>query len=186
MTARDDLLCDLVTRLGAVTTSQARQAAGFPSPATAQRALRRLWQERRISRHRSTTPGGEWIWTPRRVPGDVAHRLAVAECYVALGCPRDFHPEFRIGTVRADALFWREGRPWWLEAERSHNDLAGKLRRYTLLAASREWRDLWPTFPVLLLVVRSPAAIPRAEALPSPPKVVRTIDMLRSERRAVR
>lgn len=167
--------------LAAVTTTQARRAIPFPSSGTAQRALRRLWEARRISRHRSTAPGGEWIWTPRRVPGDIPHRLAIADCYIALGCPRDFHPEFRIGLIRADALFWLDGRPWWLEVERSHNDLADKMRRYLLTAAGLEWRDLWRTFPRLLLVVGSPAKVASAESIPSPPKTVSTISMIRED-----
>ena len=175
-TLRDEAIVDLVALLGAMTTGQIERAlfAGRYSRRTAQRRLRALREARRLTAvgHRAM---GDFVWTPaKRRYGDLEHRIAVSQVYCDLGCPHEWTGEFVLGQLRADALFWLAGRPWLLEVERSHNDLGRKLEAYRNVWQGREWRDLFAEFPRILLVVPSPAHIARAEALPSPPKVVCT------------
>lgn len=115
------------------------------------------------------------MWVPLRSrKGDIPHMLAVTQAWIDLSCPQDFHTEFVLGSVRADALFWQGSLPFCLEVERSHNDLEHKLTKYLDTWRGGSWRELLPSFPYLLLVVPSPAYIERAEALQGPPRIVCT------------
>lgn len=181
LTPRDERIAQDIVRIGALTTSQVARAH-FPRMASSQRmAQRRLLALREAKRlDRRAQVRGDYVWLPARSRmGDIDHRLMIAQAWVELSTPRDFWTEYTLGPLRADALFWLGSRAFLLEVERSHNDLARKLARYTDAWRDKAlWREQFAEFPYLLLIVPSPAHVERAAAMPSPPKTVCTIGSL--------
>lgn len=139
----------------------------------AQARLLALYRVKRLDRRYQH--GRDTVWVPwRSRTGDLAHHLAVAQAWVDLGTPSEFATEYVIDGLRPDALFYIGSQAFFLEAERSHNSTQRKMQAYHDLWRGGAWRDRFPAWPHLLLVVPSPAHVARAEGIPSPPKTVCT------------
>ena len=178
LTARDEMIAEDVIRLGALTTGMVARAY-WPHMRSghqmAQRRLLALYRARRLDRRAQVRADYVWV-PPRSHRGDLEHALVVAQAWVELGCPKEFWTEHALGSFRADALFRMGATPYFLEVERSHNDLRTKMAKYMDTWRDRSvWSEQFALFPGLLLVVPSPAHVERAQALKGPPKHVCTL-----------
>jgi hypothetical protein len=165
LTSRDNRVLRFIEDFNCATVGQIhRLFFSDVSIRSCQRRLTTLTIRGVIRRERAFVSEGYLYYLCKR-PLQVAHNLARVDAYIALAqmfTLYDFIPEYKFGRVKADAYFeiWRNGKIWpvFLEVQRARwFDQA----KYDGLYSSREWRERWREFPLVVALVNRPVRLIR-------------------------
>lgn len=166
---RDAELVGLVDYLKALSREQL-QALVFGTGAyaewKAQERLRVLTRRGELHRGRCSVTDSYVYWRGRW-PGNLDH-LVLANWIYVLARPEEWHAEYSLGAIVADAFFIEDGAPHFLECHRSVNrsSFAAKVEGYVDYYESLAWdTEDWPTprrFAKLVVLTDAPEVVRRA------------------------
>lgn len=159
LTKRDHRITRFIEAFNCATTKQLHRLFFSNAPSCkCQARMKILWKEKRVNRHREFVSQNFLYFLGKKKPEQIEHDLIRVNAYISLldlygEDLQDFKPEYKIADLRADAYFeiWKYNRPvpYFLEVQRNTNFDQAK---YETLYASGKWRELWDSFPAVIIV----------------------------------